>query len=233
MTARSDTAFVPIDSADASSTGSAADPAPDSSSPDSSDSNGSASSDPLTPQDGLPPRRNRRARRLTSWAVVLVALAGIGYLLYRTLDDASLFFLSVDRAVEQRADLGNRRFQMHGTPVPETIQLSISRNQTFVRFSLAGEDTVVDVLHTGAPPDLFQPCVPVVLRGRWQDAPASQDAASGYHFASTQILVKHDNDYTLPEASDDTYGSIYNGTPRTADNHQAATLAKLEGCPNA
>ena len=188
--------------------------------------------DPLTPQDGLPPRRNRRARRLTSWAVVLVALAGIGYLLYRTLDDASLFFLSVDRAVEQRADLGERRFQMHGTPVPETIAISTSRNQTFVQFSLAGNDTVVEVRHTGAPPDLFQPCVPVVLRGRWQAAPASPDAASGYHFASTQILVKHDNDYTLPEASDNTY-SAADGTPKTADNHQAATLAKLEGCPNA
>ena len=193
--------------------------------------------DPLTPQDGLPPRRNRRARRLTSWAVALVALCGIGYLLYRTLDDASLFFLSVEEAVEQRADLGNRRFQLHGTPVPGTIEINTSSNQTFVQFLLAGNDTRVPVRHTGAPPDLFQKCVPVVLRGRWRDVPINQNAVQDYHFASTQILVKHDNDYTLPEASDDSYSSTYNsaydGTSKTADNHQAATLAKLEGCPNA
>ncbi len=188
----------------------------------------------------------RRKRKLISWALVLVAFAGIGYLLYRTLDDASLFFLSVEKAEAQREDLGDRRFQLHGTPVPETIQVFTSNQQTFVRFSLAGNDSAVEVMHVGAPPDLFQPCVPVVLRGRWEDAPLSSNSPKDYHFSSTQILVKHDNDYTLPEVGDEAgaedYGAdgSYGDTQtipttqraRTAENHQDETLARLVGCPN-
>lgn len=193
----------------------------------------------------------RRKRKLISWAMVLVVFAGIGYLLYRTLDDASLFFLSVEKAEAQREDLGDRRFQLHGTPVPETIQVFTSNQQTFVRFSLAGNDSAVEVMHVGAPPDLFQPCVPVVLRGRWEDAPLSSSSPKDYHFSSTQILVKHDNDYTLPEAGEpesggaggsgeagsgeagsaESYGDAQ--TTRTAQNHQDETLARLVGCPNA
>jgi len=173
----------------------------------------------------------RRRRRLVSWLIVLLAFAGAGFLLYRTLDSASLFFLSVDRAVAQREDLGSRRFQLHGTPVPGTIQpLTVGSGQTSVRFSLAGNDSVVDVLHVGAPPDLFQPCVPVVLRGRWLDAPADNSSVQNFHFSSTQILVKHDNDYTITEGSavEGSAGDDY----ITAENHQTAVLAKLDGCPN-
>lgn len=185
----------------------------------------------------------RRKRKLISWAMVLVVFAGIGYLLYRTLDDASLFFLSVEKAEDQREDLGDRRFQLHGTPVPETIQVITSNQQTFVRFSLAGNDSAVEVMHVGAPPDLFQPCVPVVLRGRWENSPLSSSSPKDYHFSSTQILVKHDNDYTLPETGgtdDGSYagtegGESYGDTQatRTAQNHQDETLARLVGCPNA
>lgn len=174
---------------------------------------------------------SRRRRRLVSWLVVLIAFAGAGFLLYRTLDSASLFFLSVDRAVAQREDLGSRRFQLHGTPVPETIQpLTLGTGQTSVRFSLAGNDSVVDVLHVGAPPDLFQPCVPVVLRGRWQDSPADSNSVQNFHFSSTQILVKHDNDYTITESS--VIEGSAGGDSITAENHQEAVLAKLDGCPN-
>ncbi len=192
---------------------------------------------PLTPRAGTPTPPARRKRRLVSWMIVLAAFAGIGYLLYRTLDDASLFFLSVDRAVAQREDLGSRRFQLHGTPVPGTIQPITSNQQTFVRFSLAGDGSVAEVLHVGAPPDLFQPCVPVVLRGRWENSPADSDAVLDYHFSSTQILVKHDNDYTIPEDSDEGSAGedFYEGATsvQTAENHHEATLARLEGCPNA
>lgn len=100
--------------------------------------------------------------------VVACALAGAGYLLYRTLDNASLFFLSVERAVEQRDSLGSKRFQLHGTPVPQSIYTIERNGQTRVIFNLAGNETTVRISHTGDPPDLFQPCVPVVLHGNWQ-----------------------------------------------------------------
>jgi cytochrome c-type biogenesis protein CcmE len=43
------------------------------------------------------------------------------------------------------------------------------------------------VVHAGDPPELFEPGIPVVLEGRW--------AASGDHFDSDAIRVKHSEEY--------------------------------------
>ena len=191
------------------------------------------------------PYRKRPLRvRVTAWGVILAVLAGSGYLLFRTLDDASLFFLSVDRAVAQRDDLGSRRFQLHGTPVPATIDQANSQGQTVVWFALAGEDeeNAAWILHTGDPPDLFQPCVPVVLQGNWEDVQSqtinqirpedrgllrTTTFADGYYFASDRILVKHDNDYTLP----DDESSLGAADPDDS-SHGDDVLSRLSGCPN-
>ena len=191
------------------------------------------------------PYRKRPLRvRVTAWGVILAVLAGSGYLLFRTLDDASLFFLSVDRAVAQRDDLGSRRFQLHGTPVPATIDQANSQGQTVVWFALAGEDeeNAAWILHTGDPPDLFQPCVPVVLQGNWEDVQSqtinqirpedrgllrSTTFADGYYFSSDRILVKHDNDYTLP----DDESSLGAADPDDS-SHGDDVLSRLSGCPN-
>ena len=191
------------------------------------------------------PHRKRPLRvRVTAWGVILAVLAGSGYLLFRTLDDASLFFLSVDRAVAQRDDLGSRRFQLHGTPVPATIDQANSQGQTVVRFALAGEgeENAAWILHTGDPPDLFQPCVPVVLQGNWEDVQGQNinqirpedrgllrttTFADGYYFASDRILVKHDNDYTLP----DDESSLGAADPDDS-SHGDDVLSRLSGCPN-
>lgn len=195
--------------------------------------------------ESLKSHRKRPLRtRVTAWGVILAVLAGSGYLLFRTLDDASLFFLSVDRAVAQRDDLGTRRFQLHGTPVPATIDQVKSEGQTVVWFALAGEDegNAAWVLHTGDPPDLFQPCVPVVLHGNWEDVQSqtinqirpedrgllrSTTFADGYYFSSDRILVKHDNDYTLPEAE-----SSLGAADPDDSSHGDDVLSRLSGCPN-
>lgn len=190
-------------------------------------------------------KRKRPLRiRVTGWGVILAVLAGSGYLLYRTLDDASLFFLSVDRAVAQRVDLGDKRFQLHGTPVPATIEQGEVEGRTLVWFALAGEDeeNAAWVIHTGDPPDLFQPCVPVVLHGNWEDIESQtidrirpQDRnllldttfADGYYFSSDRILVKHDNDYTFPEAE-----SSLGAADTDDSSHGDDVLSRLSGCPN-
>ena len=186
-------------------------------------------------------RKRPLRMRVAAWGVILAVLAGSGYLLFRTLDDASLFFLSVDRAVAQRDDLGDRRFQLHGTPVPATIDQVRSEGQTVVRFALAGEEeeNAAWVIHTGDPPDLFQPCVPVVLHGNWEDVQIDQirpqdrellrstTFADGYYFSSDRILVKHDNDYTLPDAE-----SSLGAADPDDSSHGDDVLSRLSGCPN-
>ena len=220
-----------------------ADPSEQQAQIDSAGSGDGADSESAATESG--PYRKRPLRvRVTAWGVILAVLAGSGYLLFRTLDDASLFFLSVDRAVAQRDDLGSRRFQLHGTPVPATIDQANSQGQTVVRFALAGEDeeNAAWILHTGDPPDLFQPCVPVVLQGNWEDVQGqninqirpedrgllrSTTFADGYYFASDRILVKHDNDYTLP----DDESSLGAADPDDS-SHGDDVLSRLSGCPN-
>lgn len=55
-------------------------------------------------------------------------------------------------------------------------------------------DVTVGVRHTGDPPELFRPGIPVVLEGHW--------AADTDVFESDRILIKHDETYESREDYD-------------------------------
>jgi cytochrome c-type biogenesis protein CcmE len=154
----------------------------------------------LTPRPA-PDAHGARSRRWLAVGAVIVVAAVLGFVLFKFLSDASLFFLNADEAVEQRDDLDDDRFRIQGTPKSGTITETTVEFEQAVAFSIVFEDTVVDVVHVGSPPDLFQPGVPVVLEGNWvRGTPVEIDtfeagANDGYHFSSTHMLVKHDNDY--------------------------------------
>jgi len=159
-------------------------------------------------QIDLTPRQvadNGSGRRRLLPAVALVAVvAGLGFVLFQTLGDASLFFYNADQAVERRDDLVDQRFRMQGTPFGDPFAADIERDgrlQTAVVFPVNFEGVVVDVVHTGQPAEQFQPGVPVVLEGAWvKGFPAGVDvvgdgANDGWYFASTDMVVKHSNEY--------------------------------------
>ena len=52
-------------------------------------------------------------------------------------------------------------------------------------FAIESKGVSVSVLHTGDPPELFRPGIPVVLEGRFR----------GTSFASDRIMVKHSESY--------------------------------------
>lgn len=148
-----------------------------------------------------PPRRGRRRRRRVVSSLVLVAIAaGVVVLVVNLLGDASLFFYNADEAVARRDELADQRFRIQGTPVAGTVVETFAGDDPVVAFTIAFDDVAVDVVHTGDPPELFQPDVPVVLEGRWVpgDPPVDDFAGlenDGWYFASDRMLVKHDNDY--------------------------------------
>lgn len=153
----------------------------------------------LTPRAAEPTKSAGR-----KWMPRLI-LAGLAVafvaVLLQTLGDASLFFLNVDEAIERRDELGEQRFTIQGTPVDRAVEVNVDGQQA-VAFTLQFEGTTADVVHIGALAETFQPSVPVVLEGHWtQGAPADADfstgANDGYHFESTRMLVKHDNDYRV------------------------------------
>lgn len=127
-----------------------------------------------------PPRRRR-----SPWAygVLVVVLIGLGVVVWQGLTSASLYFYNADEAVEQRAELGDRRFRLQGTVLAD----SITADDDGVAFTVAYDGVRVDVRHQGAPPELFQAGIPVVLEGRW--------AESDDWFASDLIRVKHSEQY--------------------------------------
>ncbi|MEX2292402.1 MAG: cytochrome c maturation protein CcmE [Acidimicrobiales bacterium] len=134
----------------------------------------------LTPR--VTPEGTRR-RRPVAYAVLVLVLAGLSVVVYQGLTSASLYFYNADEAVAQRIELGDKRFRLQGTVLPE----SITATDAGVEFTVAYAGEQVDVRHDGDPPELFQPGIPVVLEGRWDP--------SGRYFASDTIRVKHSEKY--------------------------------------
>lgn len=135
-----------------------------------------------TPLDLTPRNEPARARRRWGVGLVIGALLLVGgFVLWKGLSDASLFFYNVDEAVEQRADLGDDQFNMQGT----VIDGSIDREGVPITFDVTFNGVVASVEHRGTEPGLFDENIPVVLVGRW----------NGDVFESTEILVKHDEVY--------------------------------------
>jgi cytochrome c-type biogenesis protein CcmE len=139
---------------------------------------------------GTEPRSRRPRRRRSKWGplVVLgVVLVGIGALVYRGLNDATLYFRNADEAVALRDELGDDRFRLQGTVVGEPVD-----DGGHVSFDVEFNDVTVAVAHSGTPPEMFEPGIPVVLEGNWRDG---ADV-----FDSDSMLIKHDAEY---ESQDD------------------------------
>ena len=134
----------------------------------------------LTPR---PAPATRRRRSPWAYGALVAVLLGLGLVVYQGLTSASLYFYNADEAVEQRADLGDKRFRLQGTVLGD----SITPTDEGVDFTVAFNGVQVDVRHDGDPPELFQAGIPVVLEGRWS---ATDDA-----FDSDTIRVKHSEQY--------------------------------------
>lgn len=156
----------------------------------------------LQPRQPARPLRSGPRRVLAILIVAAVVLAVTALVVF-LLGDATLFFYNADEAVERRAELGSERFRVQGTPLDGSITETFRDDQPVLAFSIGFEGSIVDVVHSGDPRELFQPGVPVVLEGNWTPGPAPVDSAGrgalladdGWFFASDRMLVKHDNDY--------------------------------------
>ncbi len=153
--------------------------------------------------------RPQRARR-APWVGVVIALAlavAVVVLVVNLLED-SLYFYNADEAVEEREEIGSKRFTLQGTPIACSIVEGFNGDEPVVAFSLSFGGAPIDVVHHGDPAELFQPDVPVVLDGAWvEETPFVEGfggiANDGWHFSSDRMRVKHDNDYINDEEYDE------------------------------
>ena len=108
-----------------------------------------------------------------------------GFLLYKGVTSAVVYFKTAQQAVLERATLGNSTFQIEGDVVPGSRRVGSDPSE--FSFAISSGAVKVEVHNTGVPPQLFGPGVPVVLVGHFVGATDT--------FASDQILIKHSNSY--------------------------------------
>jgi len=161
--------------------------------------------DTLAPQA---PREGRSNQRRWIPAVIGVAVVVAVVVLVWNLLTGALFFYNADEAIEQRAELGDDRFTLQGTPIDCTITSGSQGEEVVTAFTVSFGGELVDVVHRGEPAELFEGGTPVVLDGNWVEA--SPDvvgfeplADDGWHYSSDRMRVKHDNDYINDDEYDD------------------------------
>jgi len=175
----------------------------------------------LTPQEPRP-ARSRGGKVVSAVVAIGVVIVVVG--LVWNLASGSLFFYNADEAVGRRAELGDERFTLQGSPIGCSITEGFRGDDPVVAFSVSFGGAAVDIVHFGDPADLFQADVPVVLDGQWiQGDPGvggrTPIADDGWYFASDRMRVKHDNDYI----NDDDYDQ------RLAESEAASEFA-AEAC---
>lgn len=137
---------------------------------------------------GVPPRPDgRRAprKRLRHGVVAVVILGAIGFIVFKGISSALVYYRTVNQAVAQRAELGTRAFRIEGTVVAGTIR----RSGDAVDFEIASDGVKVPVVATTIPPQLFRAGRRVVLDGHFESVTGPDT------FLSDQILVKHSSNY--------------------------------------
>jgi cytochrome c-type biogenesis protein CcmE len=110
-----------------------------------------------------------------------VLVAAFAFLVVKGLGSSLDFYLPVDQALAQKAQLAGRTFNLEGVVQPGSIRPT-ARGVDFV---LTSGRARVPVHSTGSPPQLFQASIPVIAVGHF----------AGTAFASDQILVKHSATY--------------------------------------
>jgi cytochrome c-type biogenesis protein CcmE len=127
-------------------------------------------------------------------AGVVIVLSGFGYLLSGSIGDNLVYFLTPDELLAQGPAAYDRPIRLGGQVVPGTVRWDAAALD--LRFQLRDEDgvTAVDVHARKAPPQMFREGMGVVVEGRW--------TAAGI-FESTNLMVKHSNEYRAPEEGHD------------------------------
>lgn len=132
-----------------------------------------------------PPTRRRRLKPSRLGAVGLVIVAALGFLIFKTVTSAVVYFKTANEALIARQSLGNTTFQIEGLVVKGSIRKH--SDGSVASFVISSGRSTVKIENDAPQPALFQANIPVVLVGHF--------VGSTDTFASDQILVKHSNSY--------------------------------------
>jgi len=126
-------------------------------------------------------------------AVVALILLGVNL-------SSNLVFFNTPTELTDEAP-GDNRLRLGG----QVVSGSVAATPDGVTFDVTDGRTAVAVVHTGAPQQLFQEGIGVVVEGTWD----------GEAFHSDTMLVKHDETYRTEDSTydpDQLYGADSDGT---------------------
>lgn len=128
-----------------------------------------------------------RHKRIAAIAVGMVALGTAAALVLKAFEHNLVFFFTPSQVAANEAPQG-RTFRIGGM----VEKGSVKRDGVEVRFVVTDTARAIPVVYRGALPDLFREGKGVVAQG--------QLGADGV-FRAREVLAKHDENYTPPEAA--------------------------------
>lgn len=112
----------------------------------------------------------------------------VGLIVTFSLNDSFVYYMTPDEAIEARDQFEDgRRFRLSGVVTPGTVE-ELPSGVRFVASDPEGSEAIT-VVHTRSAPQLFQENIEVVVEGAWR----------GDEFHSDFMLIKHDEEYRVPE----------------------------------
>ena len=135
-------------------------------------------------------------RRYTWFVVAALGLVAVlaGFLIANIGDDL-VYYQTPSEVREDASRVGGGRFRLGGQVVPGTIEIA----ETGVRFSVTDGVATVPIDHEGAPQQLFNEGIGVVVEGTWD----------GTTFHSDSMIIKHDEQYRTEDGGVYTPDSRY------------------------
>lgn len=131
---------------------------------------------------------------------LVVVLGGFGYLIYGGLDDNLVYFLTPSELMAKGDSAHGKPVRLGGMVVPGSVKWDAQNID--LRFTLSDTRGTVQVHSQKAPPQMFREGQGVVVEGR---------LSRGGVFESTNLMVKHSNEYKAPhdaEKPEDAYKTL-------------------------
>lgn len=125
----------------------------------------------------------------------VLLLSGFGYLMSGQIGGNLVYFLTPSEALAKGQSVHDRPIRLGGLVAPNSVQWDAEAlDLRFVMVDEEGDGSSVHVHARKAPPTMFREGMGVVVEGRMTGAGV---------FESTNVMVKHSNEYRAPEEGHD------------------------------
>ncbi len=146
------------------------------------------STEPTTPTSATPSRGNRRLLLLAAGGAVAIALS---VLAFGDVGENLVYYWSPSEVHLAGPDAVGASIRLGG--LVEEGSVSRSEDGLTLEFTVTDGASQIDVRTTSVPPAMFREGIGVVLEGTM-----GRDG----QFATSRLLVKHDNEYQAPDVDD-------------------------------